>query len=488
MRQKLKGGADIHADNNIVIKVHYSVENNDRLKKAGFFYKNERKGHVKKFSKDLIPFILSHDFTISVKLAEKIREFEGELNALSCHSDKLGQGVDFKDLIIPPLPAQLVTLKFIRANNGRCIIGHEWGGGKLLPSLMFANEQEGSVLIVCDNLFKEHVKFEIERFFFDSEEFLKRVTIRGHDQIQDLINESFETVVIDESHRMKDLKSKRYSNICKITKKSQNCLLLTGDNISRWPIEFYSQLKILGFNITKEKYIDRFFDCTFEAKRKIPGKLREEVLRNFISPFYIRKQLSEIWPSGKARVEKVIAQLTADEEKFYSRFLKEQDPIVSSKTVISINRYLSLLKVRHAVRFVEAIMSVDSSKKIAIVSQFELVGQRIVEQLKIPLSIYDGGDISKFPVIFVNSSKYKESFTINDRSNVVIIDSFATKLNDIQLKRRFYRIGTNDEVLFTHITTTKLDHDILNMPEFTDYLKMNLYIEKKISESLNRVA
>lgn len=477
----VSGTIDLCPDGNSLIKTFYSKERNDYLKSIGFFYSKVHKGHIKKFSKEDIFFIKSSDLKIGPRLREEIETYSGEIEAIACHSDLAGEGIDHTDLVIDTLPSQKVTLKFIRANKGRCIVGHEWGAGKLLPALIFAYEQEGEALIVCDPNFIANVKNEIKRFFFDSDAFLSRVTIRGYDGISDIVDNKYRVVILDESQKFQDLRSVRFKNACKISKNSEALILLTGNNISRWPIGFYSQLKILGIDMTKERYIKRFFDVTFENKRMVPGKLREDVLKTFIAPFYIRKKLSDVWPNGSAKVEKRIIEPSKEELKFYENFLTNIDPIFSSKTIISINRFLTMMKLRQLPAIIKGIIESSPDANIAVVSQFAESLPVIEKNLGMSVKKYEGEDCKDYQIIFVNSSLYKEGLTIVDRDVVIILDSFATKINDIQLKRRFYRIGISRRVLFMHLTFKLMDMEILNMPEFTDHLKMNQYLENKLS-------
>lgn len=81
-------------------------------------------------------------------------------------------------------------------------------------------------------------------------------------------------IIVDESHKMKDLQSQQTCAIMKLKKelqriaKSVHTYLLTGTPFTTGYIDLYSQLKMLGSKMTKQTYIDRF--C---VRGNVPGLL-----------------------------------------------------------------------------------------------------------------------------------------------------------------------------------------------------------------------
>lgn len=80
-------------------------------------------------------------------------------------------------------------------------------------------------------------------------------------------------ILVDESHKMKDLQSQQTCAIMKLKKELQRkskvyTYLLTGTPFTTGYIDLYAQLKMLGSNITKAEFVD-----TFCVKGNVPGLL-----------------------------------------------------------------------------------------------------------------------------------------------------------------------------------------------------------------------
>ena len=81
-------------------------------------------------------------------------------------------------------------------------------------------------------------------------------------------------IIVDESHKLKDLKSKQTKSLFQLKKAltafgaSVFCYLLTGTPFTTGYIDVYSQLKFLGMDINKGEFIDRY--C---IRGHIPGLL-----------------------------------------------------------------------------------------------------------------------------------------------------------------------------------------------------------------------
>lgn len=137
------------------------------------------------------------------------------------------------------------------------------------------------LLILCPSALRNNWKTEFEKWITDDlkDDCNINVVQKGSDDLNGFINiisytmaakdpmkskieeKKFKTILCDESHFLKDEKSKRSSELCPILQKSTHCILLSGTASPSRPIEIFSQLKALNvFKIKKSDYGERYCD------------------------------------------------------------------------------------------------------------------------------------------------------------------------------------------------------------------------------------
>ena len=72
----------------------------------------------------------------------------------------------------------------------------------------------------------------------------------------------FNTVILDESHNLKNANTKRFVNLCDVIKNATNLFLLSGTPCPNRPVEFFSQFSLLQPGAFKDKraFTDRYCD------------------------------------------------------------------------------------------------------------------------------------------------------------------------------------------------------------------------------------
>lgn len=466
------------------LQATYSPDTNELFRSHSFRFDRGLKKHVGPVCAESVVFIQSlPERIISVSAKEKFKEYQSVIEALSCHRDIVGEGVEVPELMVELHGIQKVMLKFIRANKGKCILGSEWGSGKTFPALTYVYENRIPTVFACLPDLVEHFKQEIKRLFIDYEDALELIKVISFDAESQLeeASKGVKAIIIDESQRVSDIQSKRFSNVYAIAKKSETVILITGNLISAWPVDFYSQLKLLGVDITKANYIKRFFETSFEDKKPVIGALKKEVLRAFIAPFYIRFTLKDIAPDMEGINSVHTIKFNSIEKKIYDDVVRNRGIILSGSKVIEINKTLSLLKVRYLVKYISNVLANSPDKKLAICSQFSEVFDELKKELPF---------IQKYParsqVIFLDTSVNREGHNLSDYDTFIMLDVYANFNSNLQIKRRFLRYGNKSKVFCIYLIAGLLDLVLLKLPAFEDYRDITAFIAKRLDEEQPR--
>jgi len=460
----------IESKNKIVIDAYYSeLMHRKFVDQAIYFDRNIRK-YTKSFQDEDLSFYLGLGKSFSRKdgFLKLLSLKKPMIEAISCHELTSASGIEAPLTQRPLLEHQLIALKFIRSNQGSCILGDEGGVGKTYPPLVYAYEKGLKTLILCPEGLVENWRNEIRALFFENDligSLFEVVGFDSHKQIDEKVNGTH-YLIIDEAHHASDLKSKRTSKILSISK-NLPVTLLTGNSIKYWALEFYSMLKILKKDITKDRYLKRFFNYTIENKRPLIIGLKASKLKYYIAPFYLRRKLDDVSNDLKGENAVHRIKLSSSEMETYKTAVKSRGALLSGGAVIAINKTLSLLKVPYLAKHIKQQLKEDPKRKIVICSQFKECFTELQKDLPF-ITLYPGSG----QIMFLDTSIYKEGFSLNDYSRFIMLDVFANKLHNLQIKRRFLRLGqSSNSVLCTYFLAGLLDQEMLMMPDILSYQK-----------------
>ena len=158
-------------------------------------------------------------------------------------------------------------VRFLDKANGNALIGDEMGLGKTIQTLAWAAKNNKRVLVVCPKVVRRNWLEEAEKFFpgyFHGVELIAADLKKG--KVPDLsgINiaavnyeslskfeetiaaAGFDTIVIDESHRMKNPKAQATQNIQKIGMGMKHHILLSGTAVKNKKEELFTQLEMVA--------------------------------------------------------------------------------------------------------------------------------------------------------------------------------------------------------------------------------------------------
>lgn len=158
-------------------------------------------------------------------------------------------------------------VRFLDKANGNALIGDEMGLGKTIQTLAWAAKNDKRVLVVCPKVVRRNWLEEAEKFFpnyFHGVELVAADLKKG--KVPDLsgINiaavnyeslakfeptiaaAGFDTIVIDESHRIKSQKAQQTQTVQKIGAGMKHHILLSGTAVKNKKEELFTQLEMVA--------------------------------------------------------------------------------------------------------------------------------------------------------------------------------------------------------------------------------------------------
>lgn len=405
------------------------------------------------------------------------------------------KNVGLKSLLFAELfPYQKTGHEFIKATDGKCIIGDEPGVGKTIQAISYCVKYSKKTLVICPASLKYNWQQEIAKFAHkdsqvlssgDEVDMTKQFIIinfeilqaRGHKHNPErhlirLLNKGFfDTVVIDEAHRMKNLTTGWTKWIHRNLSKVQHRILLTGTPIKSRPIEYYSLLKFIdrdrwgnrmhygmrycggyagpfGLDFTGASHLDELYE---ETSPYIIRRLKKDVLLELPEKTYVRTPI----------------HMTGKEKKEYDKMFKEYKEGMkdaTNKTSYSLGQlqvlkqYTSKIKVKQAKEIIGDIIA--SGKKIVVFSFFVDIVKEIKEHFGSDACLFIGEtnlkERDKMVKDFQNTEKIKVfaatvgaagvGLTLTASDTVLFIDLPWTPGDLQQAADRCHRVGQKNAV------------------------------------------
>ena len=164
-------------------------------------------------------------------------------------------------------PYQNEAVRFLDTTNGNALIGDEMGLGKTLESLAWVAKEDKKTIIVCPKVVRRTWLQEGHKFFpnqFKTAELIAKdlrsgkvpdlkdknlvsVNYESLHKFYPLLKEAgFDTIIIDESHRMKNPKAKTTKSLQKITELMKHKILLSGTAIKNKKEELFTQINVVA--------------------------------------------------------------------------------------------------------------------------------------------------------------------------------------------------------------------------------------------------
>lgn len=178
---------------------------------------------------------------------------------------------------------------FLKKDPNKCLLHWDTGTGKTLAAIKWADQKEGTVLVVCPKSILEKWEREIATFSKNKDDFTvltKETLRRDYDKLH-----RYESVIVDEAHHVAGMRNARKislvaRNLHKYLNKNkvENTLLLTATAYLSTPYNIFMLAKHLGYNWNYREFTEQFFTKQYFGSRAIsvPRKDIEEDIATLI--------------------------------------------------------------------------------------------------------------------------------------------------------------------------------------------------------------
>ncbi len=400
---------------------------------------------------------------------------------------------------------QKVGVKFL-LDKKKCIMADDMGVGKTTQSILAALEvNSDKTLIICPSSLKINWGREIG-LFTDEEDISiiksgewnpKKFTIINYDILKnfhtitergktpkyinrDIVNTKFNTIIIDESHFIKNSKSNRGKIILQIIKECnpEYIWLLTGTPIANRPIDYFNLLNIIKAPVASDwAYYVRRYCGGRQIKTKVKGKLRTINLSNGASNLeelgertkttIIRRTKKEVLDLPEKTIVPIYLELEnrSGYNKVFEKYLDWRRSQGMGTNIarhlvelILLRKFIALEKVKDSIELAEN--AIESGKKVLIFTNFKDEMAKFKEHFGDLAVHLDGStkesDRQKAVDDFQNNEEVKVfigqikaagvGITLT-KSEVVIINSLDWVPGNLeQAEDRSFRIGQTKEV------------------------------------------
>ena len=392
------------------------------------------------------------------------------------------------------LPHQEVSAQFLLGKR-RCILADEPRVGKTLPTA-FAALQNLPALIVCPAIVKTvwqsaftNLNPDVPVTIINGKKNATSISGNGITIINyDLLGAiteigKFNTLVLDESHRIKSPKAIRTKAAMKLMKAIPNVYALSGTPIPNRPIELFPLLNGLG--IYKGGYYD--FAQRYARMWKAPwgldvsGASNLPELKEKMKPFVLRRKKADVFTEYQ---EPIVSLITFDlpvdhrEKEFnVDTLLEHPNPMLAFEGLSEVMKEAGLRKVKPAIEFI--LDKLETGESIVVFAHHKEVVHGIEHQLEasgIATSVITGevsqnarsGIIDNFQsrktkVFIGNLSACQEGIDLSVSDTVIFVEATWQTSALLQASSRVENINKTGCAPLIYLLTIarSLDHTVL---------------------------
>lgn len=161
---------------------------------------------------------------------------------------------------LKPYQADVVRDVFAK-HRGKCIIAVPMGGGKTPMSCVVLRNAPLPHLVVCQSNKQYDWQDETKAWLgvdYSIGKFSDRMIV-SYRKVKDVLDKEWQSIVIDESHNLKNHKSKCTQMLSPLVRKAKVALLLSGTPLKSCPSELWSQMNMLRpLKMNYWKYTEHF--------------------------------------------------------------------------------------------------------------------------------------------------------------------------------------------------------------------------------------
>ena len=206
-----------------------------------------------KFIQDILPLIKSGQCACDKKVLDKIRYFD---QAPKRNLPEPLVLIEPDPINKPLMPHQIESVtRMVTYPKYGFFLGT--GTGKTLIAISFLMTMEiKKALIVTPKKVIGQYKTELDKYIPGNQ-----CVVTNYEQVINYVNQDFDALILDESHRAKNYSSQISANIKQISQKTPNVYLFTGTPQDKQRHEIMAQLYLLydHFMPGKTRFINRYF-------------------------------------------------------------------------------------------------------------------------------------------------------------------------------------------------------------------------------------
>lgn len=349
---------------------------------------------------------------------------------------RLTKDVDFSKYNYRPPKDYQVTGIYELIKNNRFILGDEMGTGKTLMSIIAALEAKfEKILIICPASMKYTWKREIS-FYDDSENVsvientkewkTNKWVIINYDilsyfhklpESKDELklsyieeNQTFDCLILDEAHKVKNKKSKRSRIVNDLSKNIKTVWLLTGTPVTNKPIDYYHLLEIIDSPLANNwmNFVKRY--CNGKKIKmgdrsfwKTDGATNLEELNKKTEDVLLRRRKDDILDLPDKITTPIHLKFTDYQRKKYNKLVEEfkewaedeeNNNVAAQLTeLIKLRQFLSESKIQDTISLIEN--SIEEGNKVIVFACFSNALNKIYEHFSKNAVKVDGSTPNK---------------------------------------------------------------------------------------------
>jgi SWI/SNF-related matrix-associated actin-dependent regulator 1 of chromatin subfamily A len=238
-------------------------------------------------------------------------------------------------------PFQYVGVRFAELAGGRCLIGDDMGLGKTVQAIGYAalHQEQWPVLVVCPAGVKYNWYNEIRRWLpnckttvvngwkgdIEEADFVVinyDLMYKRKEQLQKI---GFNLSIIDESHYLKNVRTKRTKATLEIAKETEGVICLSGTAITNRPEEYFTTLNLIRSAQFSSwmKFVKRYADAYHDGFGwNTGGSSNEKELHNITRDFTIRRLKKEVMDELPNKIRQPLFVKPTDKE--YNHYKNNQ--------------------------------------------------------------------------------------------------------------------------------------------------------------------
>jgi SWI/SNF-related matrix-associated actin-dependent regulator 1 of chromatin subfamily A len=390
-------------------------------------------------------------------------------------------------------PHQQTAKEFLLAKK-RCILADQPRVGKTAPTVAASIEHQ-PVLVVCPAVAKRVWQRAFEAFGIEAQVINGRkavadlvpgaVAIVNYDVLHNITAiKGWQTLVLDESHRIKNHTAKRTKTALKLMKATERVYCLSGTPIPNRPIEIWTTLHGLG--IYKASWLN--FAYTYCKAWQSPwgldvsGAANLAELKTKMQPYVLRRKREDVFLNYQQPVVQLV-ELDLPVDKREKQF--DADALVVNPNLVlaleglsEIMRESGMRKVPDAVDFISGKLNDEADESFVVFCWHKDVAQLLYGGLALHKPVMIVGDTpaherqqaiddfqsGKARVMVGNISSLGEGVDLSRANTVIFVEStWATSALE-QASARVENINKQGQAPMIYILTIRnsLDHLILS--------------------------